>query len=89
MAGLSRAYKRRPKGLPLSIPGLQLWLDASDSSTLFQNSDGTTVATADGDPVGRWADKSGNGRHATQTDGTKKPFKKLAVKNSRDVIRWD
>ena len=74
---------------PASISGLQLWLDASDSSTLFRNSNGTTAATADGDPVGYWADKSGNGRAVTQTDGTKKPALKLAVKNNRNVIRLD
>lgn len=51
---------------PRSISGLALWLDASDSSTLFQNSDGTVPATATSDPVGYWADKSGNGRHAVQ-----------------------
>ena len=62
-----------PAFTPASISGLQLWLDASDSSTLFQNSNGTTAATAAGDPVGYWGDKSGNGRHATQSDGTKKP----------------
>jgi len=89
MAGLSRAYKRRPKGLPLSIPGLQLWLDASDASTLFTDSAGTTAATADGDPVGRWADKSGSGRHATQTDGTKKPLRKDAKQNGRAAVEFD
>ena len=89
MAGLSRAYKRRPKGLPLSIPGLQLWLDASDASTLFQNSNGTTAATADGDPVGYWADKSGNGRNATQSDGTKKPALKIGIQNGRSTVLFD
>lgn len=78
-----------PAFSPTSISGLQLWLDASDSSTLFQNSNGTTPATADGDPVGYWADKSGNGRHATQTDGTKKPTLKLAQENGKNVIQFD
>lgn len=78
-----------PAFTPASISGLQLWLDASDASTLFTDSAGTTAASADGDPVGCWKDKSGNGKNATQTDGTKKPIKKIAVKNSRDVIRWD
>ncbi len=35
--------------------GLQLWLDASDSSTL----------TLDGSEVAQWRDKSGHGHHAT------------------------
>jgi len=78
-----------PAFTPASISGLQLWLDASDSSTLYQNSNGTTAATADGDPVGYWADKSGNGRHATQSDGTKRPTLKLNIQNGKPVIRYD
>jgi hypothetical protein len=53
----------RPKASgfnPKSIAGLSLWLDASDASTLRQNSDGSVAATAHGDPVGYWGDKSGN-----------------------------
>jgi hypothetical protein len=88
--GLSPANPA-PKGAfsPASISGLQLWLDASDASTLFQNSNGTTAASADGDPVGYWGDKSANGRHATQSDGTKKPALKLALENGRNAIRFD
>ena len=74
---------------PTSIAGLQLWLDASDSTTLFTDSAGSTPATADGDPVGRWADKSGNTAHALQTDGTQKPTLKLAIKNSKNVCRFN
>ena len=33
------------------------WLDASDQSTLFQDSAGDTPVTALGDPVGLWLDK--------------------------------
>jgi hypothetical protein len=72
---------------PLDIPGLALWLDASDASTLFQASNGTTPAVADGDVVGYWGDKSSNARNVTQ--GTNKPVLKLAVKNGRNVIRFD
>lgn len=67
---------------PASISGLQLWLDASDSGTLFQNSNGTTAATADGDPVGYWGDKSGNGRHAKQNDGARKTSLKIDSRRS-------
>lgn len=89
--GLSPANPATPKGAfsPLSIAGLQLWLDASDSTTLFTDSAGSTPATADGDVVGRWADKSGNTRHATQSDGTKKPALKLALENGRNAIQFD
>lgn len=89
--GLSPANPSTPNGSfsPASISGLQLWLDASDASTLFTDSAGTIAATADGDPVGRWADKSGNAAHALQTDGTQKPALKLQIKNSKNVCRFN
>lgn len=74
---------------PLSIPGLALWLDASDSATLFQDSAGTTPATADNDVVGRMNDKSGGGRHFTQATTPNKPILKLATKSGRSVLRFD
>lgn len=74
---------------PTSIAGLQLWLDASDSTTLFADSAGSTPATADGDPVGRWSDKSGNSNHTIQADGTKKPLLKSAILNGKSIIRND
>lgn len=43
-----------------------LWLDPSDISTLFQDAAGTIPVSAPGQPVGRIADKSGHGHHATQ-----------------------
>lgn len=73
---------------PNSITGLQLWLDAADGTTLLQSSGGS-AATADGDPIGYWGDKSGNGRHATQTDGANKPALKTAIKNGKNTVRTD
>ncbi len=67
---------------PTLISGLQLWLDASDPSTLFQNSDGTIAASLDGDPVGYWRDKSGTGRNAKQNDGSMKPLLKIGSRTS-------
>lgn len=48
------------------------WLDPSDATTLWQDSDGTTPAGV-GDPVGRITDRSGNGNHATQATTSSKP----------------
>lgn len=73
---------------PSSISGLNLWLDASDSSTLLQSSGGSAAAL-DGDPVGQWRDKSSLGNHAGQTDGTKKPNLKTGIQNGKNVIRFD
>ncbi len=71
---------------PLSVAGLYAWVDPSDSSSVFQDALGVTPAT-NGDPVGRLTDKSGNGRHATQSDTTKKGT--LSTINSRAAIQWD
>jgi Neuraminidase (sialidase) len=65
-----------------------LWFDASDSTTLFQ-SNGGAAAAADGDPVGYWLDKSGNGRHLTQTSGINKPLLKLAIKNGKNGVLFN
>lgn len=74
---------------PLDISGLALWLDASDASTLFQASNGTTPATADTDVVGYWGDKSGNGRHVTQGTTANKPLLKLAQQNGLNTVLFD
>ena len=74
---------------PSQIAGLQLWLDASDPSMLYQDSSLTTPAAADGDVVGGWKDKSGNARNATQGTTAAKPVLKLAQTNGRNVVRFD
>lgn len=73
---------------PAKVSGLQIWLDASDSSTVFQ-SNGGSAASADGDPLGYWMDKSGNGWHYTQASGTNKPAIRTNVQNAKPVIRFD
>ena len=45
---------------PVGLDGCQLWLDASDSSTL----------TLTGTDVDEWGDKSGNDHHAVDVDNT-------------------
>lgn len=74
---------------PLNISGLQLWLDASDPTTIYQDSNATTITIADGDPVGCWKDKSGNAKNATQTDGTKKPARTNNIQNGNIGITYD
>lgn len=49
------------------------WWDASDFSTMFQDSAGTTPVTAVGQPVGRINDKSGRGNHRTQATAASRP----------------
>lgn len=73
---------------PLKISGLKWWLDADDASTLLQASGGAAAA-ADGDPVGYWGDKSGNGYNPVQASGTNKPSLKTGIKNGKNVVRFD
>jgi hypothetical protein len=49
------------------------WLDPSDATSLFQNSNGTGAVTATSDPVGRISDKSGRGKHLTQATAGARP----------------
>jgi hypothetical protein len=65
MAMSARLLRPRAAGgfNPKTIAGLQLWLDAADASSV------TTVSGA----ASQWNDKSGNGRHATQTTANNRP----------------
>lgn len=72
-----RLLRPRATGFsPRSISGLSLWLDAADSATI-------TTATG----VSIWADKSGNGRNATQTTGGKQPIRTNTI-NGKSVITF-
>jgi len=59
------------------------WYDPSDITTLFQDSEGTTPVTEDGQPVGLMLDKSGNGNHTTQSVSSKRP-----TYRSIDGLQW-
>ena len=74
---------------PKVISDLEVWNDFSDASTLFQGSDGTTPATAPGDPVGYAYDKSGNGRHATQSVANNRPTIAADTFNGRRGLTFD
>ena len=85
-----RLMRPRATGFnPKSISGLQAWYDAADSSTLFQNSDGTSAVAATDDPVGYWGDKSGNGRNLTQTTNNNRPLYKPASRNGKGDLLFD
>jgi hypothetical protein len=77
--------------MPLWTPSritTALWLDAADSSTLFDATSGGSLVAADG-AVARWQDKSGNARHVTQGTSGARPARKTSIQNSKDVIRFD
>ncbi len=79
---------RQPPFSPLSVAGITGWWDASDSSTLFDSTNGGSAVAADG-TVARWEDKSGFGNHWYQDTSTSMPVRKIGVRNSRDVLRFD
>jgi hypothetical protein len=63
---------------PASISGLTLWLKADAIAGL-----------SDGDPVGTWADASGNGNDAVQATESFKPTYKINLVNGLPVVRFD
>jgi hypothetical protein len=65
-----------------------LWLDAADSTTLYDATSGGSLVAADG-TVARWEDKSGNARHATQATSLNRPLRKTAYEGGRDSVLFD
>lgn len=62
-----------------------VWLDASDASTLYDATSGGSLVSAEG-LVARWQDKSGNGRHATQSDSAQRGTRKASYRGSLDAV---
>jgi prepilin-type N-terminal cleavage/methylation domain-containing protein len=67
-----------PLWTPANLPGLALWLDASDASTV----------TLNGGAVSEWRDKSGTNRHATQAAPAAQPSYVAGALNGRNVVRF-
>jgi len=65
-----------------------LWVDAADSSTLFDAVSGGSLVASDGE-IARAEDKSGRGFNATQSGATLKPLRKVAVQNGLDAMLFD
>lgn len=76
---IARQQQVWPGEVPAREPDLQLWLDASDSSSV----------TLNGSTVSQWNDKSGNGNHATQTTAANQPTYTSAGLNGFNVITFD
>lgn len=73
--------------LPTSESGLTVWHRSGYG--YWQDTAGTSAATADTTAVARWDDQSGNNRHATQATGAKCPLLRTAVINGHSVLRFD
>ena len=55
----------------------------NDVQSLFQDAAGTVPVTADGDPIGKMIDQSGNGNHATQSVSGSRP-----VYRTNGILHW-
>lgn len=64
-----------------------LWLDAADETTLFTTNAGSTQST-NGTEVGRWNDKSGNARNATQATSANRPSCLTNALNGRQGVQF-
>lgn len=64
---------------PYLINGLQLWLDASDPTTITQS----------GNSVSEWRDKSGFNRHATQATSSHQPIYNATGFYNYPSIGWN
>ena len=85
-------YFRRKWGVtgafnPPDIAGLIGWW-ATDG-TLWQDSVATVPVGGDTQPVGRWDDASGGGRHLLQATGGFRPAFYTNIQNGRAVVRFD
>ena len=66
-------------GFPPAIQGLQLWLDAADTTTITQSSGS----------VSQWNDKSGNGNDVTQGTADNQPTTNASTQNGKNIIDFD
>lgn len=64
---------------PLHLPGLALWLDAADTSTI----------TSSSGAVSQWNDKSGLGRNFSQSTSASQPTTGSVTQNGLNVIDFD
>ena len=86
--GIGPTFGSRARAFnPIAAGALAGWWDFSDVATLFQLSDGTTAVTADGNPIGYAADKSGNARHVVQATSGARPTYKVGIRNGRSISR--
>lgn len=65
-------------GSPLLLRGLQLWLDAADTSTITESSN----------LVSQWDDKSGNSKNATGT-GDARPTTNASTISNKNVLTFN
>ena len=78
-----------PSFVPTDLTGLIMWLDANDTSTLFDATSGGSTVTANDTAVARWEDKSTSAKHFKQTTLNNRPKLFTSSQNGKNVIRFD
>ncbi len=73
----------------VSAAALTLWIDTSDSSTLFQNSDCTTLVNGENQNVGCIRDLSGLDHHATSSNSSEQPTFRATSFNGKPALYFD
>lgn len=70
------------------VAGMNVWFDANDASTLWQDTGATTPAASNGDSVALWQDKSGNGYHVAKNGAANVPTLAAAAVNGHNVLNF-
>jgi hypothetical protein len=65
--------------VPQQISGLNVWLDADDSSTITESSN----------LVSQWNDKSGNGNHVSQANASEQPLTNTNTIGGKNALSFD
>jgi hypothetical protein len=86
MVAMVLVFSSHVRAVPIT-EGMVLWLDATDSTTLFKDP-ALTMAASNGDAIGGWRDKSGNGFHAVQDDSAIRPVLHSTAMNGMPAVRF-
>ncbi len=70
-------------------PRLEMWYDASDLSTLWQDETMTTPVTTAADPVGAWLDKGPYSRHLYATGTARPAYRTTGFNTSIPNLQFD
>lgn len=73
---------------PSLFSGLQVWLDAADSATLFDATTGGSLP-ANNAAVARWMDKGPSAFDFTQGTANNRPIRKVQQRNGLDGVYFD
>lgn len=73
---------------PLSVSGLDFWLDGTDPSVLFTDA-GTTPVAVNGDKIRQANDKSGQGNHVSNATLANRPAYTTGASNGHSAARFD